>query len=60
MPMPNSINDLWLFIGFGANFISRMFKLFFGMFSDNIFLMFPLIAVIVAMGVLGWFRVISS
>lgn len=60
MSMPYGVNDLWLFIGLGASFISRMFKLFFGMFSDNIFLMFPLIAVIVAMGVLGWFRVVSS
>lgn len=60
MSTPYGANDLWLFIGLGANFISRMFKLFFGMFSDNIFLMFPLIAVILAMGVLAWFRVVSS
>lgn len=60
MPMPNGISDLWVFIGFGSRFIGEMFNKFFNMFGDNIFLMFPLIMVILAMGVLAWFRVVSS
>lgn len=60
MPVPNGISDLWLFISMGSRFIADMFAKFFSMFGENIFLMFPLIMVIVAMGVLAVFRVVSS
>lgn len=60
MPATQSLSDLWLFISIFSDYIGDLFKLFFNTFSDNIFLMFPIIMLIVAMGVLAFFRVISS
>ena len=53
--------DDWVFVlSYTYMALSTMFKSFWEHFSDNVFIMFPIIALVVVVGVLAVFRVVSS